>query len=61
MAAILEVLAQVIEAAKGGTAPQVAVAMRKYRKLRLMLACTQEEEESMWFMALDSFATGLNV
>lgn len=39
MAANLPVLFQVTEAAKGGTAPQVAVAIRKYRKLRLMFAC----------------------
>ncbi len=45
MAATLLVLAHVIEAANGGTAPQVAVAIRKYRKFRLMLACTTSKKE----------------
>ena len=39
MAANFPVLAHVTEAARGGTAPQVAVAIKKYRKLRLMFAC----------------------
>ena len=42
MAANLLVLAHVMDAANGGTAPQMAVAIRKYRKFRLMLACTTD-------------------
>lgn len=45
MAANLLVLAHVTEAAKGGTAPQMAVAIRKYRKFKLMLACTQQVQQ----------------
>ena len=44
MAAMAPGLAQVIDAARAGTPPQMAVAMRKYRKLRLMLACKQFKE-----------------
>lgn len=40
MAANLLVLAHEMEAAMGGTAPQIAVAIKKYKKFRLMLACT---------------------
>ena len=40
MAAILLVRAHVMAQARGGAAQQVAVAIMKYRKDRLMLACT---------------------
>ena len=46
MAASLLVLAHVIDAASGGTAPQVAVAIKKYRKFRLMFACTPAKQPS---------------
>ena len=49
IAANLLVLSQVMEAASGGTAPQVAVAIRKYRKFRLMFACKEGfQKDRVW-------------
>ena len=59
MAAMAPGLAQVMDAARAGTPPQMAVAMRKYRKLRLMLACMQPEGLRVIFKARSGFVPEL--